>query len=135
MPTTRAGRTPSSMNQPHQFDQRGGRVADADDGALQQAQAVGLAHGLHGAGGVLRLRLRNHIGVADELVRGMPKCARRGRDRPEQIISTSATTGVPPRSMRPRPHAPAGVEVGQAVELEVGVGVDHAAHDGHCSAV
>ena len=37
----------------------------------------------------------------------MPKCARRGRDRPEQIISTSATTGVPPRSIAATPASTA----------------------------
>jgi hypothetical protein len=89
---------------------------------------VGLAHGLHGAG-VLAAWAAS-ITSASEMNWWvvMPKWARRGFDRPTQIISTSATMGVPPARMRAcRPAWPR-VEGGQAVELEVGVGVDHPAH-------
>ncbi len=60
----------------------------------------------------------------------MPKCARRGMDRPEQIASTSATTGAA-AAQHGGDASVHGLRVKVFVSpVEVAFRVDHAAHDG-----
>src|SRR5574344_1070302 len=118
-------------NQPGQFDERRGRIANAHDGALQQAQAVGLAHGLHGAGGVLLLCQCDHIGIGNELVRAHAKVRQPWlrQARANHLHIGHHWRAATQHGGHARLHG-LGVKVRQAVEVEVGIGVDHAPHDG-----
>ena len=107
MPTTSAGRTPSSrINRTSSINAVGAlpmpTMAPSSNPrrcALRMACTARVVSSAW-AWAITSASLMNWCGA-------MPKCARRGRDRPEQIISTSATTGVPPRSIAAMPASTA----------------------------
>ena len=116
-------------DQADQFDQRGRRVADADDGAVQLAEPVRLAHGLHGARAVGGLGGLDHVGVGNVVVGAQAEVgqARLGEADADHLdIGDDGRTALQ-HCMHAGLHG-IRVEGGQAVELEIGVGVDHPAN-------
>ncbi|OIQ66606.1 hypothetical protein GALL_518230 [mine drainage metagenome] len=89
-----------------------------------------LAHGLHGTGGALGLGLFDDIEVADELVRGHTKVRQtRCRQTNADHLHISHHAGSTRQDGGYAIGYGLGVKVGQSVEIKIGVGVDHAAHD------
>ena len=119
---------------PHQLDERGGRIADGDDLPIDEAQPLRLAHGLHGTGAVLGLGLLDDVLVGNELVglnaeMRQSRCGKPHADHLHVCHDMGAALGTRIQQQLAAGTHRIRVETGQAIEIEVGIGVDHAPHD------
>jgi hypothetical protein len=129
MPITSAGLGSFFADQADHFDQGRRGIADADDGAVEPAKPLRLAHRLDGAGRGLGPGQFDDLRIGNVVLRThpeMPEAWRREADADHFDIRDDRRAALPDR--RQTGSHRIGVEGGQAVEFEVGAGVNHAAH-------
>ncbi len=121
---------PLPADQADHLQQGGGGVADGDQATLDQSQAMGLAHGLDGAGAVLGTSLADDVLVLDEV---MDPAAEMGQPCPGYADGDHLHVGNdgPARAEGSDASTDRGrVKARQAVEVKIGRGMDQAPHQG-----
>ena len=121
---------PLLLDQTHDLEQGGRGIADADDASVQKTLTIGLAHRLLGTGGLVREGRGDHIPIRDELIgpetKALEPCLGQARRDHCDIRDQGAIT---PAYGRQTAVDRVRMEGGQAVQLEVGTGVNHPPHD------